>query len=124
MQSRQPFTFRKQRLSFYYAGKGIAGFFRFERNARLHLLAAVVVIAASFYFRISSVEAVLVAISIGFVWMAEMFNTCIEKLIDFISLEKLPMLGSIKDLSAGAVLIASITALITALIIFIPKIFP
>jgi diacylglycerol kinase len=124
MQSRQPFTFRKQGLSFYYAGKGIASFFKFERNARLHLLAAILVIAASFYFRISIVEAVLVTFSIGIVWIAEMFNTCIEKLIDFISIEKLPLLGSIKDLSAGAVLIASMVALVTALIIFIPKIFP
>src|SRR5262245_48123818 len=124
MQSRQPFTLRKQRLSFYYAAKGIAGFFRYERNARLHLLAAIIVIAASIYFRISAIEAVLVTISIGIVWLAEMFNTCIEKLIDFISLEKLPLLGAIKDLSAGAVLISSIVALITGLIIFIPKIFP
>jgi diacylglycerol kinase (ATP) len=123
MESRQPFTFRKQRLSFYYAGKGLASFFRFERNARLHLMAAVLVIAASIYFRISAIEAMLVTISIGFVWMAEMFNTCIEKLIDFVSLEKLPLLGSIKDISAGAVLISSIVALIIGLIIFIPKIF-
>lgn len=124
MQSRQPFTFRKQRLSFYYAGKGIASFFRFERNARLHLMAAILVVAASIYFRISGTEAILVTISIGFVWMTEMFNTCIEKLIDFISLERLPLLGIIKDLSAGAVLISSIAALVTGLIIFIPKIFP
>jgi diacylglycerol kinase (ATP) len=123
MESRQPFTFRKQRLSFYYAGKGLASFFRFERNARLHLMAAILVIAASIYFRISAIEAMLVTISIGFVWMAEMFNTCIEKLIDFVSLEKLPLLGSIKDISAGAVLISSIVALIIGLIIFIPKIF-
>jgi len=123
MESRQPFTFKKQRLSFYYAAKGLALFFRFERNARLHLLAAGLVIAASLYFRISAFETMLVAISIGLVWMAEMFNTCIEKLIDFISLEKHTQLGIIKDLSAGAVLISSLVALVTGLIIFIPKIF-
>jgi len=110
-------------MSFYYAGKGLASFFRSERNARLHLLAAILVTIASIYFKISSSEAMLVIISIGLVWMAEMFNSCIEKLIDLISLEKLPLLGNIKDISAGAVLISSISALIIGLIIFIPKIF-
>jgi diacylglycerol kinase (ATP) len=123
MESRQPFSFSKQKLSFYYAGKGIASFFRFERNARLHLGATILVAVASIYFRISCIEAMMIVVSVGLVWMAEMFNTCIEKLIDFISLEKQPLLGKIKDISAGAVLISSFVAFTIGLMIFIPKIF-
>ena len=52
-----------------------------------------------------------------------MFNTCIEKAMNFISMEEHPEIRFIKDVAAGAVLIASATALIIGLLIFIPKIF-
>jgi diacylglycerol kinase (ATP) len=68
-------------------------------------------------------EIIALVFAVGFVWVAEMFNTCIEHIMDFISTEKKPAIKFIKDLSAGAVLVAAITALITGSIIFIPKIF-
>ena len=57
----------------------------------------------------------------AFVWITEMINTAIEKAMDFITLEKHSQIKLIKDLAAGAVLVASITALITGSIIFVPK---
>ena len=79
-------------------------------------------IVFSILLHISSTEWLAVMLSIGFVWTAEIFNTAIEKTMDFITTEKKPAIKLIKDLSAAAVLIASITALIVGCFIFIPKI--
>jgi diacylglycerol kinase (ATP) len=76
----------------------------------------------SLVFKVSRHEGLMITIAVGFVWIAEMFNTCIEKTMDFISTEKHPEIKSIKDIAAGAVLIASVTAFIIGLTIFIPKI--
>jgi diacylglycerol kinase len=55
------------------------------------------------------------------VWVAEIFNTAIEKTMDFISRERHPQIKLIKDLAAAAVLVTAFSALITGAIIFIPK---
>ena len=65
----------------------------------------------------------MLAFAAGFVWSAEIFNTAIESMMDHLSPEKHPRVKYIKDLAAGAVLVAAITAIIAGLIIFIPKIF-
>ncbi|RZK46376.1 MAG: diacylglycerol kinase family protein [Pedobacter sp.] len=54
-------------------------------------------------------------------WVAEIFNTCIERIMDHTSPERHPDVKFIKDLASGGVLIAAITAVIVGLIIFIPK---
>ncbi len=84
------------------------------------LLLSLIVLA--FVFPVSTREAVALALAVGFVWTAELFNTAIEKIMDFISIEKKPAIKYIKDLAAAAVLVAAMAALITGLIIFIPKI--
>ena len=119
----QRFSLKKRVASFYYAMDGIRWFFKTEHNAWLHLAATVAVGAMMIKYPVSNIEAVLLVFSIGFVWASEVFNTCIEKIMDFISTEKHPQIRLIKDMAAGAVLIASITALIIGLIVFIPKIF-
>ena len=58
----------------------------------------------------------------GLVWVTEILNTCLEKLADFITLEQHPHIKYIKDLAAGAVLVAAIIAVVTGLLIFIPKV--
>jgi diacylglycerol kinase (ATP) len=122
-QKNAPFSTRARLKSFVYAWNGIIHFFRKEHNAQLHLVSTIVVIALSFYLKVSSAEAIFLAFAIGFVWVTEMINTAIEKAMDFISLEKHHQIKLVKDLAAGAVLIASITALVTGAIIFIPKFF-
>ena len=117
-----PFSFIKARLkSFTYAWKGILQFFKTEKNAQVHLLAAVVVIAVSILLKISNTEAIAIVLAVAFVWVAEMINTTLEKTMDFISIEKNESIKMIKDLAAGAVLIASTAAVIIGSIIFIPK---
>jgi diacylglycerol kinase (ATP) len=117
------FSIRARANSFRFAWEGIYNFFSQEHNAWLHLAASVTVFIAAWRFHISRNEIILLIIVIGFVWVAEIFNTAIEKIMDFISLQRHPEVKFIKDLAAAAVLIAALTALLTGGLIFIPKLF-
>ena len=118
----QKFSLSRLIKSFYYAFAGIKKFMLSERNAMLHLAATFFVLVLSLLLKVSTTEAIALAGAVGLVWVAEMFNTCLEKVMDFISAEERPEIKLIKDVSAGAVLIASGTALVIGLLIFIPKI--
>lgn len=108
--------------TFKYAISGIKKAFESELNIRLHVLASVLVLIAGWYFAISNYEWMLVVICIGMVISAEMINTAVEYLVDLVSPGHNELAGKIKDIAAGAVLIAAVCALITGLIIFLPKI--
>ena len=118
----EKFSLRKRSESFGYAFAGIVRFFRTEHNAWLHLVATLSVIVLGIVYHVTPIETAFLVFAIGFVWVAELFNTCIEKIMDFISTEKHPTIKIIKDMAAGAVLLAAITALIIGFAIFIPKI--
>lgn len=68
-------------------------------------------------------EVIAISFSIALVWVTEMINTAIEKSMDLISLEKHPQIKIIKDIAAGAVLVASICSAIVGSVIFLPKLF-
>lgn len=105
--------------SFAYAFKGISFAWK-ERNFKLHVLSMCLAIAAGFYFEISKTDWCLVLLCIGGVMSLEVMNTALERTVDRISLERHPELGKIKDLSAAAVLLFSIAALVIGLLIFVP----
>ena len=115
------FSVRGRLRSFYYAGIGLKQFFRQEHNARIHLAAAIIVGLLAWRLKVSEGEAIALTIVIGLVWVTEILNTCIEKTMDMITRERHPQVKIIKDLAAGAVLIAAITAIIVGAFIFIPK---
>ena len=106
--------------SFACALRGIAMLLRTQMNARIHLLATAVVIAAGFTFRISRGEWVPLAFAIGIVWIAEAVNTAIEALADRICRERDEAIGRAKDIAAGAVLLAAITAAVIGLLVLGP----
>lgn len=103
--------------SFRFAGEGIVDLFRFENNARVHLLIAGVVLVAGFWLGLSGTEWALILTQIGLVWAAEAFNTAIEKLCDFVSPGRHPQIKAIKDLSSGAVLILALTAVAVGVVV-------
>jgi len=115
------FSFRERANSFRFAWEGIYQFFSREHNARIHLAASVIVFMAAWRFRLSRNEFILLLIVTGLVWMAEIFNTAIERIMDRMMPERHPEVKLIKDLAAAAVLLAACTALITGALIFIPK---
>jgi diacylglycerol kinase len=104
--------------SFGYALQGIGASFNEQRNLKVQILVAVVTIGAGFYYDISSSEWCIILLTIGLVIGLEMMNTAIESLVDLVTLEWKPLAGKIKDMAAGAVLVASIIAVIIGIIIF------
>ncbi|MGK2862724.1 MAG: diacylglycerol kinase family protein [Chitinophagaceae bacterium] len=116
-------SFQSRLSSLRYAVRGISSFFNEEPNAMMHLVATILVIIAAGYFDVSNYEMIALVIVAGFVWVAEIFNTVIERIMDFISAERKPEIEFIKDLSAGGVLLSAFIAVVTGAIIFIPKLF-
>ena len=105
------------------AFKGAFILIRTESSIQIQVVIAVLVTIAGFYFDISRAEWIIQIICIGLVLSIEGINTVIEKLLDFIHPEHHQKIGLIKDVSAGAVLFAAITAIAVGLFIYIPKIF-
>ncbi|SFD28724.1 diacylglycerol kinase (ATP) [Chitinophaga sp. CF118] len=114
-------NYLQQRLkSFKFAIDGIIAFLRSEPHARIHAAATVVVVAAGCWCKLSGAQWIAVLLVTGLVWITEMLNTVIEKIMDHVSPEYHPQVKWIKDVAAGAVLVAALIALITGCIIFIP----
>ncbi|NDW12812.1 diacylglycerol kinase family protein [Bacteroides sp. 214] len=118
----KPFRLKDRLRSFVYAWQGIIILIRNEHNAWIHLFAVITVTALGFIFSITATEWIAVILCFGLVLAAEAFNTAIEKFVDHVSTEHHPILGKVKDLAAGAVLICAIAAAIVGLIIFLPYI--
>jgi undecaprenol kinase len=104
------------------AGRGLASVVRTEPNFRIHLGILLVVIGAGFVFRINPMEWLAIVMVAGLVIVAEVLNTALEYLADATHPEVDPGIGRAKDASAGAVLAASVVAVVVGLIIFLPKI--
>ncbi len=106
--------------SFYFAWKGLVAAFRTQPNFRFHVLAGTGVTGAGIYFDMSQTEWVSLILAITLVIVIELINTSIEFLVNLISPNYRELAGTIKDVSAAAVLVASAGALAVALIIFVP----
>ncbi|OMP79464.1 MULTISPECIES: diacylglycerol kinase family protein [Chitinophaga] len=114
-------SYLKKRLrSFGFAIAGIIAFVRSEPHALLHFIATIIVVGAGFYFRITNMQWIAILIMIGIVWITEMINTVLEKVMDHVAPDYHPRVKWIKDVAAGAVLIAAIIAIIVGALIFIP----
>lgn len=107
--------------SFGYAFKGIAYTTKTQLNFRIHLGVTAVAVLLGICLRISVSEWQWIALCIALVLVCEIFNTMIETLVDLVSPGYNEKAGHIKDMSAGAVVIAALFALITGIIIFLPK---
>ena len=122
MEDNNKFSVKKRGKSFVYAFNGIKIFFGTQHNVWIHSAIAVLVIIGGFYFKVSTAEWCFLVFAIGFVLTAEAINTAMEYLVDLVSPEHNIKAGKIKDIAAGATLIAAITAATVGLIIFIPRI--
>ena len=112
--------FRKRARSFGHAWDGIRNLLGSQIHARFHLVATVAVVAAAFFFRVSSVEWCVLIVAMTLVWVAEAFNTALEHLADAVSPEIHPLVKKAKDVAAGAVLLAAIGAAILGALVFWP----
>jgi diacylglycerol kinase (ATP) len=105
---------------FRWAGCGVGYLFRTQANARIHAGAALVALAAGWYFHITRLEWCAVVFAIGLVLVAEGFNTAVEAVVDLASPEHHPLAGRAKDVAAGAVLLAALAAAIIGCLVFLP----
>jgi len=108
-------------MRFSYAYQGLVVFFRSEHNSLLYFISTISVGIISLLKGVTKNETIALVLVIGLVWVSELFNTAIENLADMICLETDARIKIIKDIAAAAVLLSAITALITGLLIFIPK---
>ncbi len=115
---------RKFIQSFVFALRGIGRLLKSERNFRVHAVALIVVILAGIYYSITLYEWALVATVSALVLALEAFNTAIEMLCNELTMERKRSIMIIKDISAGAVLLAAIGAATTGVLIFWKYIFP
>ena len=117
------FSWKERGNSFGYAWSGMKALFATEHNSWIHFGFTIIALIAAFIFRISKTDFLILLLSICLVWITEIINTAIEKIMDFVSVERKPQIKQIKDLAAAAVLITAIIAFVIGCIIFIPKIF-
>jgi diacylglycerol kinase len=108
--------------SFKYAFNGIFKVIQTERNFKIHVIAIVLVTTIGFYFSVSQVEWLILILAFILVTVTEMINTALENVSDFVSPHYNEKIKHIKNISAGAVLLAAIGSLIIGLIIFLPYI--
>ncbi|WP_396211621.1 diacylglycerol kinase [Flavobacterium sp.] len=92
-----------------------------EHSVMVQSALAVLMIIAGFYFEISHEEWLVQTLAIGLVLGIEGLNTAVEKVADFIHPEYHERIGFIKDIAAGAVFFAAMTAIAIGCIIYIPK---
>jgi len=116
------FSWKSRRRSFIYAFKGIRYAFKTQHNMWLHAIAAAIAILLGFILAITAIQWLVILLCIGAVFALEIINTAIEALVDHLHPERHPKIGLVKDLAAGAVLIAAILSLIIGCIIFLPLI--
>ncbi len=107
--------------SFSFAGQGVWYTVRTQRNMRVHLAAAVLAVIAGAVLGIGPVQWACVALAIGLVLVTETLNTVIEAMIDLHDPRYHPLAKIVKDGAAGAVLLASATAIAVAIAVFVPR---
>jgi len=106
--------------SVVFALQGIKQFFSRDRNGKIQFVFGATAILLGFTVSLTSFQWLLVLFCIGLVISLEMINSAIERYCDLVTTNFHPGIKVIKDVAAGAVLVASITSLIIGLIIFIP----
>jgi len=106
--------------SFRHAFSGVWYVVRTQRNARIHLTVALVVIALGLWLGLSYTEWAVIVLTIGLVLAAEAFNTVAEAAVDLATAERHPLAKIAKDVAAGAVLLMAITAVVVGLLILGP----
>lgn len=107
--------------SLRHASRGLIYLLIDEQNFRIHILAAILVLILTIYLPINYFELLVLLLTISFVFMAEIVNTVIEKILDLLHPEFHHQIKIIKDATAGVVLFAAIVAIIIGLFIFLPK---
>jgi len=108
--------------SFGYSLEGIKYAFKYEQSMFIHVLVTLIVVVLGFFFHLNLMEWIMCILVIGLVTATEMLNTAIEAVVDLSCPKIHPLAKIAKDTASAAVFVFALTALISGLFIFIPKI--
>ncbi len=104
-----------------HAWRGISQAARQERNFQIELAVAVLALCSGPFLGFARWEWLLVCLCIGLVLVSELFNSALERLADVVSETEDERIGLLKDMAAGAVLLAAVTALTVGALIVLPR---
>ncbi|KGX83516.1 diacylglycerol kinase family protein [Pontibacillus marinus] len=113
---------KKKLIGFSFAFNGIKEIIKSERNFRIHLITTFIIVLMGLFFNIQPYEWISICLVVSLVLILEMINSAIERIMDFLSPDRHTIVGQIKDITAGSVLVAAITSAVIGAIIFLPKI--
>lgn len=114
--------FKRLFKSFQYAFRGLIKVFREEQNLRVQVSFGILVLFSAWFFELERLEWIVLILVIGLVFLAEIFNSAVERVTDVLKPRINDYVKEIKDIMAAAVMLASIMAILAGLIIFIPHI--
>jgi diacylglycerol kinase (ATP) len=103
--------------SFEHAYRGMISAVRTQRNMRFHVVVTVAVLLASLLVGVSKLELAVLVLTILLVFVTELFNTAMEFVVDLATREYHPLAKLAKDISAGAVLVSSVGALLVGYLV-------
>lgn len=109
--------------SFLYALAGIAHMLRFQPNTRIMVAATGAVLIAGWWVEIGASSWAILVLAIAQVWIAEFINAAIEAAVNLSSPDYHPLAKVAKDIAAGAVLVASLAAMLIGALILAPPLF-
>jgi diacylglycerol kinase (ATP) len=115
------FSGRLKSVSF--AVKGAIKLITTEHSIMVQFFIGIFISIVGFFMHISTTEWLFQTLAIGLVMSVEGINTAVEKIADFIHPNYHERIGFIKDIAAGAVFFAALTAIAIGLIIYVPKFF-
>ena len=125
MTPREPFAGRRsgswlaQRCAaFADAGRGVVILLNTQAHARIHLAATLGVLVFGVWLDVSRADWLALVLAMALVWVSEAINTAIEAVVDLASPALHPLAGKAKDVAAGAVLLASLAALVIGVLVF------
>jgi diacylglycerol kinase (ATP) len=119
---RDIFRMRGFRESFKLAVKGIVYLFLYHRNMRIIFIFGIIAFIVGLFFDLRGIELAALCITITLVFMAEIFNTAIETLMDMLREEYHVKIKLVKDIAAAVVLLTSLNAVAVGYILFLRKI--
>ncbi len=119
LEAHEPGGVRRHPLEgFRYALEGIIAVVRTQRHMRFHFFSVVLVLLMGFLFRLDKREMLVLLFTISLVLIAEMFNSAVEATVDLVTEEYHPKAKFAKDIAAGAVLVATLNAVVVAWVLF------
>lgn len=113
---------KKILISIGHAVDGICDLVKHENNAKIHVISTLLVILVGLKLEFLAIEWLWISLAVACVWVAELINSALEKLVDMVSPETNPLAKKVKDYAAGAVLVMAIWAVFVFCLISLPHV--